>query len=88
MFVGIFDFHVSPWGVAATHSCILSWQEPRVQVYLPPLQVTGEIFHTGQICCTPPPPCISYALVQATVGVGTVLIWDIGVAYTGRGVGI
>ena len=30
-------------------------------------------------CCgcltTPPPPCISYALVQATVGVGTVLIW-------------
>ena len=23
----------------------------------------------------PPPPCISYALVQATVGVGTVLIW-------------
>ena len=27
---------------------------------------------------TPPPPaCISYALVQATVGVGTVLIWDL-----------
>ena len=24
---------------------------------------------------TPPPPCLSYALVQATVGVGTVLIW-------------
>ena len=23
----------------------------------------------------PPPPCISYALVEATVGVGTVLIW-------------
>ena len=23
----------------------------------------------------PPPPCISYALVQATVGVGTVIIW-------------
>ena len=23
----------------------------------------------------PPPPCISYALVQATAGVGTVLIW-------------
>ena len=23
----------------------------------------------------PPPPCNSYALVQATVGVGTVLIW-------------
>ena len=22
-----------------------------------------------------PPPCISYALVQATVGVGTILIW-------------
>ena len=31
--------------------------------------------------CTPPPPYISYALVQATVGVGTVLIWDFGVAY-------
>ena len=24
---------------------------------------------------TPPPPCNSYALVIATVGVGTVLIW-------------
>ena len=23
----------------------------------------------------PPPPCISYALVQATVGIGAVLIW-------------
>ena len=23
----------------------------------------------------PPPPCISYALVRATAGVGTVLIW-------------
>ena len=23
----------------------------------------------------PPPPCISYALVQAAVGVGSVLIW-------------
>ena len=27
---------------------------------------------------TPPPlPCNSYALVQATAGVGTVLIWDL-----------
>ena len=25
-------------------------------------------------CYYPPPPCISYALVQATVGVGTVII--------------
>ena len=25
----------------------------------------------------PPPPCISYALVQATVDVGTILIWDL-----------
>ena len=31
----------------------------------------------------PPPPWISYALVQATVGVGTVLIWDFGVAWRG-----
>ena len=30
----------------------------------------------GRIC-TPPPLCISCALVQATVGVGTVLIWDL-----------
>ena len=38
-------------------------------------------------CCTPPPPCISHALVQATVGVGTVIIPYIGVAYTrARGV--
>ena len=25
----------------------------------------------------PPPPCKSYALVQATAGVGTVFIWDL-----------
>ena len=32
----------------------------------------------GQACYKyPPPPCISYTLVQATVGVGTVLIWDL-----------
>ena len=30
------------------------------------------IIHT---CISTPPPCNSYALVQATVGVGTVLIW-------------
>ena len=30
----------------------------------------------GTLCSPyPPPPCISYALVQATIGVGTVLIW-------------
>ena len=28
-----------------------------------------------QLLSYPPPPCISYALVQATAGVGTVLIW-------------
>ena len=28
-------------------------------------------------CTPPPPPCISYALVQPTVGAGTVLIWDL-----------
>ena len=33
----------------------------------------GDSFYT----VPPPPPCISYALVQATVGVGTVLIWDL-----------
>ena len=36
----------------------------------------------------PPPPCISYALVQATVGVGTVIIPYIGVAYTRGGGGM
>ena len=36
---------------------------------------------------TPPPLCISYALVQATVGVGTVMIPYIGVAYTRGGGG-
>ena len=34
----------------------------------------------------PPPPCNSHTLVQATVGAGTVLIWDFCVAITrGRG---
>ena len=32
-----------------------------------------------------PQPRASYARVQATVGVGTVLIWDFGVAYTRGG---
>ena len=35
----------------------------------------GKVEERGSY--TPPPPCISYALVQATVGVGTVLIWDL-----------
>ena len=32
--------------------------------------------HVLTVCniCSPPPPCVSYALVQATVGVGTVII--------------
>ena len=33
------------------------------------------IFTNGLLPDSPPPPCFSYALVQATVGVGTVLIW-------------
>ena len=46
------------------------------------LSVRPSVFQS--VClsvCTPPPPsshlCPSYALVQATVGVGTVLIWDL-----------
>ena len=35
---------------------------------------------TARQQCYPPPPCLSYARVQATVGVGTVLIWYFGVA--------
>ena len=31
----------------------------------------------GVLFCTPPPPCISYALVQATAGTGTALIWNL-----------
>ena len=50
------------------------------------------VAHGHHLCnhgqSTPPPPCVSYALVQATVGVGTVLIWDFGVAYTKGGGGI
>ena len=37
----------------------------------------NKLFFTRDIMVPPPPPCISYALVQATVGVGTVLIWDL-----------
>ena len=35
------------------------------------------VLHPGRAlwsCMCPPPPCINYALVQATVGVGTVMI--------------
>ena len=50
-----------------------------------PSELTGHILMLSvwecgvrsAIGCTPPPPCISYAFVQATVGVGTVLIWDL-----------
>ena len=38
----------------------------------------GRVLCTASVsillCYPPPPPCISYALVQATVGVGTVII--------------
>ena len=35
-----------------------------------------EVSHLAETARgVPPPPCISYALVQATAGVGTVLIW-------------
>ena len=37
------------------------------------LRVVNEC-HQGIEGVPPPPPCISYALVQATVGVGTVII--------------
>ena len=48
---------------------------PVKQALLPNrIGVRGRV---GVIHVYPPPPCISYALVQATVGVGTVLIWDL-----------
>ena len=34
------------------------------------------ILAVGASGVPPPPPCNSYALVQATAGGGTVLIWD------------
>ena len=37
------------------------------------------------LACYPPPPCNSHALVQATVGVETVLIWYFCVAITKGG---
>ena len=40
---------------------------PTLQPEAPPSSSSGSV--------PPPPLCISYALVQATVGVGTVLIW-------------
>ena len=36
-----------------------------------------NVIYCGEAVYPPPPACISYALVQATVGVGTVLIWDL-----------
>ena len=37
-----------------------------------------QVLKEKQVCITPPPPpCPSHALVQATVGVGTVLIWGL-----------
>ena len=45
------------------------------------------MFLRGLVRCasTPPPPCNSHAHVQATVGVGTVLIWYSCVAITRGG---
>ena len=45
----------------------------------------NSTFLTCFIHVPPPPLCITYGLVQATVGVGTVLIWDSDVAYTTGG---
>ena len=46
-------------------------------ISLPP----DPFFHTLHLVpCNgfiPPPPCPSYDLVLATVGVGTILIWDL-----------
>ena len=39
----------------------------------------------GAFLPPPPPPCNSHALVQATVGVGTILIWDFCVAISRGG---
>jgi hypothetical protein len=36
----------------ATYSCILSWQESRVQINIPPLQAACDLVRTGYICCT------------------------------------
>ena len=49
-----------------------------VDVKLPAPVETGALISAIQFFRSPPsPPCISYALVQATVGVGTVLNWDL-----------
>ena len=58
--------------VRTTSTVTLSWERLRVRHAAPAWEHLCSPTQT-----TPPPPCISYALVQATVGVGTVYIWDL-----------
>ena len=51
----------------------------RVRMALGASTVVGGMAYRLNKCAgaPPPPPCPSYALVQATVGAGTLLIWDL-----------
>ena len=52
-------------------------RRPRMFVGAPVSGFWRSVPHDCPPSLVPPPPCISYALVQATVGVGTLLIWDL-----------
>ena len=69
----------SPKGAKISHSKVVEHKT-----------VTGNGKNWGCKKCqthTPSPPCISYAVVQGTAGVGTILIWDFCIAYTRGGGG-
>ena len=67
---------VRPGDVTSDQCCSRAWEIAMGSASTPPaLFVTQPSYLRA--CTPPPPPCISYALVQATVGVGTVLIWDL-----------
>ena len=54
------------WRVVSQHTSMFTGAEGS--------RAKGSRAGQGRIRVPPPPPCISHALVQATVGVGTVII--------------
>ena len=72
------------WGVPAGNTGLSKHSHP-VFPPLPPCENNSKAPKFAETAPTPPPPCNSHALVQATIGVGTALIWDFCTAITGGG---
>ena len=76
---GILQFQPWTWIILTrTHLVLLSTSNvPWAVLCLPRFWPPQNVVLTASSSHTPHPPCISFALVQATVGAGTILLWDL-----------